>query len=130
MLTVMVVDQDPYLRRSLRNAVECMPGTRVVSEAGDALEALRMCEKFRPECVFIDIDLPGRKGLGLARQIKGINPGAHIVFCSDSIDYRRRVAELCSCDYLFKPIREDLLKKTIARIMGAKNKEQRCCGSA
>ncbi|MFZ5649450.1 MAG: LytR/AlgR family response regulator transcription factor [Bacillota bacterium] len=118
MLTVMIVDDDPCLRRSLRNAVECIPGTEVVSETGDAAEALWLSEKHRPDCVFIDIDIRRRRGLELARKIIEISPGTHLVFCSGNVDYRQRAAQANSYDYICRPIGEERLRKTIRQIMG------------
>ncbi len=68
MSTVLVVDDDPHVRRSLREFIE-LEGHRVV-EAADASFARRALAQERVDLVFLDALMPGESGTALCHSIK------------------------------------------------------------
>ena len=68
--TILVVDDHPLLRSSLRAILERQPDFRVVAEAGDGEEAVRLANELEPDIVIMDISLPKLDGLEATRQIK------------------------------------------------------------
>ncbi|HEX6987553.1 MAG TPA: response regulator, partial [Planctomycetaceae bacterium] len=61
---VMVVDDDPWLRAIVCEALE-EEGYRVTA-AGDGLEALRLVERSLPDLVLLDLAMPALDGRGFA----------------------------------------------------------------
>ena len=58
------------LREELRSHLETLwPELRIVGEASDGLEALRLIDALAPALVFLDIEMPGLNGLEVARQV-------------------------------------------------------------
>jgi DNA-binding NarL/FixJ family response regulator len=47
-LRVLLADDHGIVRRGLRSLIETQPDLKVVAEAGDGLEALKLCEEHRP----------------------------------------------------------------------------------
>lgn len=66
--------------------------------------------------VFVDIDLPGKNGLDLAREIFAINPWTYIVFATGYDNHMDEAYEVYAFDYLVKPFKLDRMKKTMERI--------------
>jgi len=61
--TVLIAEDDPVMRYILRKALEEIPDVKVVSEAGNGLEAIRLAKEIAPQVVFLDIAMPEKDGL-------------------------------------------------------------------
>lgn len=84
-LTVLVVDDFASFRECVCSILE---GTqfRVVGQAADGLEALRKARSCQPDLILLDIGLPNRNGLDVARSVRTIAPAARILFLSVDSD--------------------------------------------
>ena len=63
MIKVMVIEDEPQIRKLLCKIVEKQEGFEVVAEAGDFATAVTEYTKYRADVVFADIDLNGESGL-------------------------------------------------------------------
>jgi two-component system, NarL family, response regulator DegU len=68
MTTVLIADDHQLLRQALRRALEDS-GFRVVSEAGDGEEAVRLVMHDRPDVVVMDVTMPVLDGIEATRRI-------------------------------------------------------------
>jgi len=68
MKTVVIADDHQLLRQALRRALED-GGFRVVSEAGDGEEAVRLVQQDRPDVVVMDVTMPVLDGIEATRRI-------------------------------------------------------------
>ena len=59
MIKVMLIDDEPEIRKLLHKMVEKQDGYQVVSECGDFAGAVADFARYRPDVVFVDIDLNG-----------------------------------------------------------------------
>lgn len=100
--TVLVVDDEPAIRRFLRSALEVQGWAMV--EAADASEALRAVRHHRPELVLLDLGLPDHDGMALLPELKKLSDAAILVLTSRD-DERSKVAALDAGadDYVTKP---------------------------
>ncbi|HBV98238.1 MAG: LytTR family transcriptional regulator [Peptococcaceae bacterium BICA1-7] len=120
-LTVLIAEDDPAMRQVISGAVMGVPGVEVVGQSGDGMEALELYEELRPRVVMVDIDLPGKSGLDLAREIFDINPWTYLVFCTGYSDYRDKAFEIYAFDYLVKPFRVERIGQTMSRILAVES---------
>ena len=100
--TVLVVDDEPAIRRFLKSTLE-VQGWAVV-EAVDGDEAIRAVRHHRPELVLLDLGLPDRDGMALLPELKRLSDAAILVLTSRD-DERSKVAALDAGadDYVTKP---------------------------
>lgn len=70
-ITVLLVDDQPLLRHSLRIIVDGQPGLRVVAEAGNGAEAITAARRVHPDVVLMDIRMPGTDGIAATEAISG-----------------------------------------------------------
>jgi DNA-binding NarL/FixJ family response regulator len=68
--TIMIVDDHPLLRRGVRDVIEEHPRFRIVGEASDGEEAMRLVSSLKPEIAIVDIDMPRLNGLEMLRSLR------------------------------------------------------------
>ena len=66
---VLIADDDLLVRKSLRSLLE-RQGYRC-AEAGDGREAVELARHHPPQCVLLDLSMPGLDGLAVARRLRG-----------------------------------------------------------
>jgi two-component system KDP operon response regulator KdpE len=100
--TVLVVDDEPAIRRFLKSTLE-LQGWAMV-EAEDAAGAVRAVRHHRPELILLDLGLPDRDGMQLLPELKALCDAAILVLTSRD-DERSKVAALDAGadDYVTKP---------------------------
>ena len=82
MIKVMIVDDLARVRLGLRTLLELTSDLRVVGEATDGFEAVRIVEKLQPDIVLMDLEMPGIDGFMTTRLIKGRHPNTGIIALS------------------------------------------------
>jgi DNA-binding NarL/FixJ family response regulator len=80
----MVVDDHPMWRRTLKQVLEEDGRARVVAEAADGEEALRLAGRAKPQVVVMDINLPGLDGTEATRRLLKSLPGTKVLALSAS----------------------------------------------
>lgn len=70
MTTIVLADDHQLVRQGLRALLEVEPDLRVIGEAGDGLEAVRLVERLNPNVLVLDLMMPGINGLEVTRQLK------------------------------------------------------------
>jgi CheY-like chemotaxis protein len=121
---LLIVDDNP---QNLKLARVLLVGEGYeVRTAGDAEEALRILEVFRPGLILMDIQLPGMDGLELTRRLKA-DPGLRDIIIVALTAYAMKgdeaKARLAGCDgYVVKPIDVELLPRTVAEHLAGTGK--------
>lgn len=77
--TVLIVDDNSLLRRTLRLFLERNPEINVCGEASDGAEAIERANALKPGLVLMDLSMPRMNGLQAALAIKRAMPEARIV---------------------------------------------------
>ena len=111
-LTVLIADDDAAFRGFIRGLVETEPATRVIGEARDGEEAIRLARELRPQVVLMDIAMPRANGLEALRSTKAAMPETKVIVVTvHGEDVYRRVAIAGGADafVLKKALATDLL---------------------
>jgi len=66
LITVAIADDHPIFRKGLRDIIELDPRFRIVGEAADGEEAVRIVRELQPRAILLDIEMPRRTGLEVA----------------------------------------------------------------
>lgn len=77
---VVLADDHVLLREGIKNLIDAAEGLKVVGEAGDGMELLRILERTRPDLVILDITMPRLRGTEAAHEIRSRFPDMHILF--------------------------------------------------
>lgn len=121
-MRILLVDDHSILRSGLRRILEDeFPGVQA-GEAGAAEEALRALKDHAWDLVVLDISLPGRSGLDLLPEIKGLHPHLPVIMLSmfDEEQFAVRALKAGASAYLTKEHAADELIPAIQTVMGGR----------
>jgi two-component system LytT family response regulator len=115
MMDVVIVDDEPTARRSLRDFCEREPDLRIVGEYGDSRAALDAIRAQPPKLLFLDIQMDPLNGIELAR---ALDPQTLplIVFVTAYDHYALEAFEVSAIDYLLKPFDYERFSRSLARV--------------
>src|SRR5262249_36779244 len=117
MATVLVVDDEPEIRSSLRGVL-AEEGLRVL-EAEDGRQALELIQRERPELVILDIWMREVDGLQLLQLLDGHQPFPAVVMISGhgNIETAVKATKLGAFDFIEKPFSLDALLRVVNRAL-------------
>ena len=126
MYRVIIVDDEPVIRRGLRETIEWDAlGLEVAGEAADGIEALKLIRETRPEILITDIRMPEMDGIELIREVKKLDLNIKITILSgySDYDYLKAAIRLGVDNYLLKPIDNDELISNLRNAVDEIEKE-------
>ena len=115
MLDVIIVDDEPAGRRTLRECCARMPEVCVVGEYGDSRAALEHIRTRPPHLPLLDIQMGSLDGIALARSLSA-SPRPLIVFVTAYERHALEAFELSAVDYLLKPFDDDRFRRALERV--------------
>jgi two-component system, LytTR family, response regulator len=91
-----------------------IPDVNIVAEATKPVDAIALIENYKPEIVFLDIQMPGLDGFELLEKLSWQD--FNLVFTTAHQEYALKALKNNAIDYLLKPIDHEDLVKAVARI--------------
>ncbi len=116
---ILVVDDHAVLREGLLPQINREADLVVCGEAVNAREAVAAVEKLEPDLVLADINLPGRNGLELIRDLRALRPGLPVLALSmhDETLFAERVLRAGGRGYVSKQASGQVLIAAIRRVL-------------
>lgn len=114
-MDVIIVDDEPSARRTLREFCAREPDLHIVGEFGDAAAALQAIAASAPDLLFLDMEIGSVNGVDLVRSLDAPKPPI-VVFVTAYDHYAVDAFEVNAIDYLLKPFDEERFRKTILRV--------------
>lgn len=118
-MRVLIVDDHPLVRRGLRGILlELDPHAEII-EAGDAKEAVDLLGDRSWQLALVDINLPGRGGLELLRDLKQRLPALPVLLVSafTEDEFALRALKLGAAGYVSKQAASDLLAAAVRKVL-------------
>ncbi|EIQ01321.1 response regulator of the LytR/AlgR family [Opitutaceae bacterium TAV1] len=112
-LRAVVVDDERLARKRLRELLSHHAGIAVVDEAADAEGTIAAVKTWRPDVLFLDMELSPGNGLELLPLLPS-RPA--VVFVTAWESFAVQAFEVCAFDYLLKPVHPDRLAQTVQRL--------------
>ncbi len=119
MKTVYLVDDSELILDRLMELLSGLGSARVVGRAHDPEQALKAILKLQPDIAILDIQLPGKSGIDLLREIKGLGLRTHVIILTSLAypQYERECLEAGASFFLSKMKDFDLLPLIIRSLM-------------
>jgi DNA-binding NarL/FixJ family response regulator len=118
-MRVLVADDHPLVRRGLRDLLlDHFPAAEIV-EAGDAREALAAVAEGSWQLALIDLNLPGRGGLDLLRDLKHLRSEIPLLVVSAHTEeeFALRALKLGAAGYVSKQSAPDVLVGAVKKVL-------------
>lgn len=119
MLKMLIVEDERWEREGLAELFDWPAlGIGTVETACDGIEGLEKAIGMEPDIVITDISMPGLNGIEMAKLVRRELPDVRFVVLTgyDDFEYARDAIRFGAVDYLLKPIDEEELRATLARI--------------
>ena len=125
-IRLLLVDDQPAVRRGLKMRIALEPDLEVVGTAGDATEAIPLARALRPDVVLMDIEMPGMGGISAIAALRRVVPHSAVVIFTlyDDAAMRARAREAGAAAFVAKHQTEETLLATIRRAAKAHGKEE------
>jgi DNA-binding NarL/FixJ family response regulator len=81
-IRLLLVDDEPAVRRGLRMRLELEADVEVVGEAGDGRAAVEAARDLSPNVVLMDVDMPVLDGIAATSELQSVSPGSRVVVIS------------------------------------------------
>ena len=112
-MKAVVTDDSRLARTELRRLLQEHPEIEILGEAKDAEEAAEMVYNFKPDLLFLDIQMPGRNGFELLEQLDYV---PQVIFTTAYNEYALKAFEYNALDYLLKPVQPRRLSAAIEKV--------------
>ena len=123
-MNAITVDDEIYMLETLHEAVVASSDIEKAEAFSSCSAALAYATDNPIDIAFLDINMRGIGGLGLAEKLLELQPHCKIVFCTGYEEYAVSAFQLHVSGYLMKPITKDAVQKEIDYIKGIKSTEK------
>src|SRR5260370_21082451 len=106
-IRAVIIEDEPLAAQYLAALLDDTCQVDVIGSAIESEAGLRLCAELRPEAVFVDINLPGKDGVSLAKQLAMLPQPPRFVFTTGNANRATDAFPLEAGGFLFKPFDPD-----------------------
>ncbi|MGB5983286.1 MAG: LytTR family DNA-binding domain-containing protein [Nonlabens sp.] len=118
MKKVVIVDDEDAGRTLISQYLKHHPDMIVVGEANNGVDAVRIINKFAPDLVFMDVQMPGMTGFEVLGYLEEL---PNIIFSTAYDQYALQAFEVHALDYLLKPYTRERFDTALAKVNKSEN---------
>jgi two-component system LytT family response regulator len=111
---VLVVDDEPLARMRIEDVLSHLEGAELVGSASNGVEAVEMIRSLRPDLVFLDVQMPGKTGVEVVREI-GPSAMPATIFVTAYDQFAVQAFDVAAVDYVVKPFDDERLESAFER---------------
>lgn len=115
-LRVLSVDDESPARDELKYLLSLESDITVVGEADSGAAAISMAAEFKPNVIFLDVQMRGMNGLETAAVLRTVVPETLIVFATAYDEYAVQAFKVGAVDYILKPFESERIHMTVERL--------------
>ncbi|GAB5553469.1 MAG: LytTR family DNA-binding domain-containing protein [Saprospiraceae bacterium] len=118
MKKVVIVDDESAGRKLIKEYLKDYPDLIMLGEANNGVDAIKVINEFKPDLLFLDVQMPGLTGFEVLPHLQEI---PQIIFSTAYDQYALKAFEVHAVDYLLKPYTKERFAQAIARLEGPGN---------
>ncbi len=118
MINILLVDDHDLVRTGLRRLLDDVRGFKVIAEAANGEDALKLCRTHEPDIVLMDMNMPGMGGLEATKKVLRLNADCKVIVLSvlKENPYPAKVFQLGAHGYLTKDADPEEMVKAIHQV--------------
>ncbi len=113
MKKVVIIDDESAGRKLIKEYLSDYPNLILMGEANNGVDAIKIINEFKPDLIFLDIQMPGMTGFEVLPHLEEI---PQIIFSTAYDQYALKAFEVHAVDYLLKPYTKERFQKAVSRI--------------
>jgi two-component system, LytTR family, response regulator len=113
MINAVIIDDERLARQELKRLLEVHSDVDIVSEFGDADEAIAYLKDNQPDLIFLDIQMPGKDGFQFLEALERV---PNVIFVTAYDEYALKAFQVSAMDYLLKPVEENRLQEALNKV--------------
>ncbi len=92
-IEIVIADDHAILREGVRKLLDCEPGMRVVGEAGDGEETVKVVSQIKPQILLLDLSMSKKSGIEALRELSRLGLPTHTIILTATIE-KEQVVEV------------------------------------
>jgi two-component system response regulator NreC len=112
-ITLVIADDHTVVRKGLRLLIDAEPGLRVVAEAGDVPDAVRLTKAHRPTVLVLDLNMPGGSSLEAIPDLAAGETAVVVLTMQDDPSFARQALQAGANGFVLKEAADDELLQAI-----------------
>ena len=113
-IRVLIVDDEPLARQRVEDLLHAEEGVEIVASVDNGTAAVDAVRSLHPDLVFLDVQMPGKTGLEVVREI-GADEMPATIFVTAYDRYALQAFDLAAVDYLVKPFDDERFEQAFRR---------------
>jgi two-component system LytT family response regulator len=118
MIRVIVVDDEHYARRGIRDLLQLEPDVEVVAECDTGRDAVKTIRELQPDLVLLDIEMPEGTGFQVLEALP-VDQMPVVIFVTAHDRHALEAFEAHAIDYLLKPVERGRMHRAMERARAA-----------
>ena len=112
-IKTIIIDDEPLARKRVVKLLEEYPEFKLIAECKNGSDALKAIKKYKPDLIFLDIQMPGIDGFEVVHE-------SHykplVIFITAYENYALKAFDVKALDYLLKPFDDDRFEESLIRV--------------
>ncbi len=113
MKKVLIADDEKAGRTLIKEYLDDYPDLVLIAEVNNGVDAISEINRFKPDLVFLDIQMPGKTGFEVLTYLEELPA---IIFSTAYDEYALKAFEVHAVDYLLKPYTKERFRLAIERL--------------
>src|SRR6266704_1521334 len=114
MIKAVIIDDEANCITTLLNDIKMFcPNVAVSGVCNSAREGMMIIQKYQPDLIFLDVEMPRMNGFEMLEAIEEIN--FQVIFTTAHDQFAARAFRVSAVDYLLKPIDSEDLVSAVAK---------------
>lgn len=110
MKTVIIIDDEPLARSIISEYLKDRKELKVVAEASNGFEGVKLIAEHKPDLVFLDIQMPKINGFEM---LEIIDENPSVIFTTAFDEYAIKAFDISAIDYLLKPFSKERFDQSV-----------------
>lgn len=114
---VIIIDDEKLAREIIKKYLDHHPGIEIAAECANGFEGIKKINEFKPEIIFLDIQMPKLNGFEMLELISDTENSPAIIFTTAYDQYAIKAFEVSAVDYLLKPFSEERFNEALNKAL-------------